>query len=85
MAVSTPMLGLGLMLTGLGAALLLMSFRRGEKDNGDGIRTTGVIFIGPIPIILSGKGRWVTLGVVAVITFVVLLAVANAQPELIGW
>ncbi len=85
MAVSTPMLGLGLILTGLGAALLLISFRREEEDNGDGIRTSGVIFIGPIPIILSGKGQWVTVGVVAVITFVVLLAVAKAQPELIGW
>ena len=82
---SIPLLGLGLAMTGLGALLLLLSFRssgeRGEADH----RVAGVVFIGPIPIVFGGRGRWAAIGAAFVLVIVLLIALATFQPELIGW
>ena len=85
MTVSIPLLGLGLAMTGLGALLLLLSFRstgeRGEAEH----RTAGVVFIGPIPIVFGGRGRWAAIGATFVLVIVLLIALATFQPDLIGW
>jgi uncharacterized protein (TIGR00304 family) len=82
---SIPLLGLGLAMTGLGALLLLLSFRstgeRGEAEH----RTAGVVFIGPIPIVFGGRGRWAAIGATFVLVIVLLIALATFQPDLIGW
>lgn len=72
-------------MTGLGALLLLLSFRstgeRGEAEH----RAAGVVFIGPIPIVFGGRGRWAMIGATFVLFVVFLIALATFQPDLIGW
>ena len=84
MDVSAPMLIFGLVLTAVGTVMLLLSFRptgRGEKLEHRG---AGVIFIGPIPIVFGGRGRWAVIGV-AVAAIALLLVVASMNPDIIGW
>ena len=84
MDVSAPMLILGLALTAVGTVMLLLSFRpteRGEELEHGG---AGVIFIGPIPIVFGGRGRWTLIGV-AVAAIALLLVVASMNPDIIGW
>ena len=54
---SAPLFGLGVALTALGAALVFISF----KFDGEG-RSAAILFIGPVPLVLSGKNRWVLVG-----------------------
>ncbi len=85
MSISTPLFGLGFAMTVIGALLLFVSFRsREDGDRGVEFRSAGIIFIGPIPIVLGGRGKWMLMGiaVVAVITFLVVLSMA--QPGSLG-
>jgi len=85
MTVSVPMLLLGFSLTAVGTVLLLFSFRRSGGRDGFEHRGAGVIFIGPIPIILGGKGRSAVLGIVVVAVITLMLMVASMFPDIIGW
>lgn len=82
---STPLLGLGLAMTGLGAILILLSFRysmeRGEAEH----RAAGLVFIGPIPIVFGGKSNWAAIVAAFVFVIVFLIIMATIQPNLIGW
>lgn len=84
MDVSAPMLILGLALTAVGAVMLLLSFRPTERGEELEHRGAGVIFIGPIPIVFGGRGRWTLIGV-AVAAIALLLVVASMNPDIIGW
>ena len=84
MDVSAPMLILGLALTAVGTVMLLLSFRPTERGEKLEHRGAGVIFIGPIPIVFGGRGRWTLIGV-AVAAVVLLLVVASMNPDIIGW
>ncbi len=79
-----PLLGLGLAMTGLGALLLLLSFRSSEWGEVDR-KAAGVVFIGPIPIVFGGRGRWAVIGVALVFVVVLLIVLVTFQPDLIGW
>ena len=84
MDVSAPMLILGLALTAVGTTMLLLSFRPTERGEELEHRGAGVIFIGPIPIVFGGRGRWTLIGV-AVAAIALLLVVASMNPDIIGW
>lgn len=64
---------------------MLLSFRssgeRGEAEH----RAAGVVFVGPIPIVFGGRGRWAVIGAAFVLVVVLLIALATFQPDLIGW
>ena len=83
MIVSGGLLALGLIMTIAGAVMVYLSLRaRPSEVQSKGM---GVIFIGPIPLVIGGSRKWVlaALGVAAVI-MVVMIARA-AEPNLIGW
>jgi len=83
MDVSSGLLALGLIITFAGVIMVYLSLRaRPSEVQSKGM---GVIFIGPIPLVIGGSRKWVlaALGVAAVI-MVVMIAKA-AEPNLIGW
>ena len=55
MSVSQQALGLGLTMSGLGTILLLLSFRSKLEEAETNFKASGVIFFGPIPIVLGGE------------------------------
>jgi uncharacterized protein (TIGR00304 family) len=85
LSVSTPLLGLGLAMTGLGVLMLLLSFRSTEERGEVEHSATGVVFIGPIPIVFGGKGKWTMIGIAVSLVVILLIALAVFQPDLIGW
>ncbi len=85
MTVSVPMLLFGFTLTAVGTVLLLLSFRLSGGRDGFEHSGAGVIFIGPVPIILGGKGRLAILGVVVFAVIALMLMVASIFPDIIGW
>ena len=84
MSVSTSLLGLGLAMTFVGAILVLLSFRPRDEMGSVETRTAGVIFIGPIPIVFGGKGKWTLIGIAAAIILALLIAAMAAQPGTVG-
>ena len=85
MGISAPLFGLGFAMTVIGALLLLVSFRSGEDDErGFEYRSTGIIFIGPIPIVLGGRGKWVFIGIAAAVVIAFLVVLTMAQPSPLG-
>lgn len=85
MTVSIPVLLLGFSLTAVGTVMFLLSFRQSDGRDGSEHRGAGVIFIGPIPIIIGGKGRLAVLGVVVISLIALMLMVASIFPNIIGW
>ena len=85
MGVSTPLLVLGLALTAVGTVMVLLSFRPRDREGDVEHRGVGVIFIGPIPIVFGGKGRWIYIGIAVAAVIALLLVAASMRPDLIGW
>ncbi len=85
MGISAPLFGLGFAMTVIGALLLFVSFRSREDDErGVEYRSAGIIFIGPIPIVLGGRGKWMLIGIAAAVVIVFLVVLAMAQPGSFG-
>jgi uncharacterized membrane protein len=84
MNVSTPLLGLGFALTGVGVLMILQSLRSGEAQRKFNRNSFGELFLGPIPILLGGRGRWILVGTATFILILFLLVLASAQPTMIG-
>jgi uncharacterized membrane protein len=81
MEVSSVLLFAGVALTLLGVYLVYLSLRAGPGElNAEAV---GVIFIGPIPIIVGGGRKWI-IAALAVIA-VIMLYMASRQTDLIGW
>lgn len=59
MGVSTPLFGLGVALTAFGALLVILSFK---IDGNIEDSSTAILFIGPIPLVLSSRNRWLLVG-----------------------
>ena len=70
----------------VGAGVLLVWFSYRPREDGRRVegRATGVLFIGPVPIVVGGEGGWRLAGVVALIVFVFVVAVAVSQPGVVG-
>jgi len=83
MDVSGGLLALGLIMTVAGVIMVYLSLRARPSEVQS--RGVGVIFIGPVPIMIGGSSKWVlaALGVAAVIMVVMIARVA--EPNLIGW
>ena len=85
MAVSVPLFVFGLSLTAIGVFMVLLSLRPRDGRKGVEHRGAAIIFLGPIPIVFAGKGRWALMGVTVAAVIALLLVVASMYPELIGW
>jgi uncharacterized membrane protein len=85
MNVSTSLLGLGFALTGVGVLMILQSLKSGEEQRKLNGNSFGVLFLGPIPILLGGRGRWILVGMAIFILVLFLLTLASSQPTMIGW
>jgi uncharacterized membrane protein len=83
MDITGGFLALGLTLVLIGVAMVYFSLR--AKPSELQSKGVGVIFIGPIPLVIGGSGKWViaALGVAAVIMMIMI--VRAADPNLIGW
>lgn len=83
MDVSSGFLALGLSLTIVGVVMVYISLRAGSLEAQS--KGLGVIFIGPIPLIVGGSGKWVltALGVAALVMMVLMIRVF--EPNMIGW
>ncbi len=83
MGYSYGFLGLGLAMALVGAAMVYVSLRArpGEVRS----RGVGVIFFGPIPIVISGGGRWVIIVMILSVLVVMMMAAGSMQTNLIGW
>jgi len=74
LTVSAPLFGLGVALTALGAVMVLLSFKiDGDIEEG----STAILFIGPIPLVLSGRNRWLLVSVAVVSCLLVSLLVSG--------
>ena len=83
MSISPQALGLGLTMSGLGTILLLLSLRSKLEKEVTGFKASGVIFIGPIPIVLGGKSIWTIIGMAIVFVALIFVAAVMAQPEVL--
>jgi uncharacterized membrane protein len=83
MAVSGSYLFLGVFMTLIGIFMVYLSLRAKPEE----VRTSGfgIFFLGPIPLIIGGKRKWIVtaLGITSIIMF--FLVAKNIRPDLIGW
>ena len=84
MSVSPQALGLGLTMSGLGTILLLLSLRSKLEKAETVFKASGVIFLGPIPIVLGGKSIWTIIGLAITAVALIFVAAVLAQPEILG-
>lgn len=79
---SALFLAIGILTTALGFLMVLLSLRASSEELEH--RSTGIIFVGPIPIILGGKRTWITVAMVTAF-IIVFIFLAVYQPQLVGW
>jgi uncharacterized membrane protein len=83
MSVSPQALGLGLTMSGLGTILLLLSLRSKLEKAETVFKASGVIFLGPTPIVLGGKSIWTIIGLAIGVVALIFVAAVMAQPDII--
>lgn len=83
MAVSGSYLFLGVFMTLTGILMVYLSLR--AKPEEVRARGFGIFFLGPIPLIIGGRRKWIVtaLGIASIIMF--FLVAKNIRPDLIGW
>jgi uncharacterized protein (TIGR00304 family) len=82
MDLSTILFTTGFVISGIGFGLVLLSLKASSDELKR--KATGIIFVGPIPLIFGGDRRFVTLLLVtAILIFIFIISVY--QPNLIGW
>ncbi|MFP3951351.1 MAG: TIGR00304 family membrane protein [Candidatus Bathyarchaeia archaeon] len=79
---SSLFLAIGILTTTLGFLMVLLSLRASPDELEH--QSTGIIFIGPIPIILGGKRMWITVAMIMA-SIIVFIFLALYQPNLVGW
>ncbi len=74
---------MGLAMTFIGAYIVFLSLK--ARPNEVETRGMGVIFIGPIPIVIGGNRKWivVALGITAII--IIFMLTKTMSSDLIGW
>ncbi|MCW3991268.1 MAG: DUF131 domain-containing protein [Candidatus Bathyarchaeota archaeon] len=85
MVVYAPMFVLGLAMAAIGTVMLFLSFRPRERRGRMGHEGVRVVFIGPIPIVFGGRGRWALVGVAVAAVIALLFLGASVRPDLIRW
>jgi uncharacterized membrane protein len=83
MDASGGLLALGLILTAAGVIMVYLSLRAGPSEAES--RGVGVIFIGPIPLVIGGSGKWVLAALCAAAVIIAVMIAGAAEPNLIGW
>ena len=83
MSISPLALGFGLTMSGLGTILLLLSFRSKLEKAETDFKASGVIFLGPIPIVLGGKSIWTIIGLAITVVALIFVAAVVSQPEIL--
>jgi uncharacterized membrane protein len=83
MDVSGGLLALGLTITIIGVLMVYLSLRADPSETQS--RGIGVVFIGPIPLVLGGSGRLVLIALGIGATILLLIMIGSAEPNLIGW
>lgn len=85
MGISAPLFGLGFAMTVIGALLLLVNFRSRKDDDREAeFRSAGIIFIGPVPIVLGGRGKWMLLAIAAAVVIAFLVVLTMSRPGSVG-
>jgi uncharacterized membrane protein len=74
-------LGLAIILVGVVMVYLSLKAEFSEAKS----RGIGLIFIGPIPLVFGGSGRWVLAAIVIGAAIMVLILIGSAEPNMIGW
>jgi uncharacterized membrane protein len=85
MIVSTPLLGLGIALTGVGFLMILQSLKLGEEHRKLNRNSYGVLSLGHIPLLFGSRGRWILVGIAIFILILFFITMASSQPTMIGW
>jgi uncharacterized membrane protein len=83
MDASSGFLAVGAVMVVAGAIMVYMSLRAGPSETKSG--EAAVIFIGPIPIVVGGSGKWVVAALGAAAVILLVMVIRSTQPELIGW
>ena len=71
-------------MSGLGTILLLLSFRSKLEKAQTNFKASGVIYLGPIPIVLGGKSIWTIIGLALSVVALIFVAAVVAQPDILG-
>lgn len=83
MEVSSGLLFAGLALTLLGVYLVYLSLRAGPGEVD--AAAVGVVFIGPIPLIVGGGRKWIIAALVVTAMIMLYMVSKQIKPDLIGW
>lgn len=83
MELSSSLLVVGLAITVIGVVMVYVSLRAGPGEARSG--GAAVLFVGPVPIVLSGGRRWVLVAFAATAIIILVMVVRSAQPGLVGW
>jgi hypothetical protein len=84
MYVSTPFLGLGLTLTGLGMIMVVYSFMQGGGPKSEP-RARDATYIGPILVGIRGKNKWVVIGFIMIAILSLLILFSRVLSLIAGW
>jgi len=80
---SSGFLAVGLAMTVIGIVMVYMSLRAGPSEAQSG--GAAVLFIGPIPIIMSGGRKWVLVAFAAAAIIILVMIAQSAGLSLVGW
>lgn len=83
MDLSYGFVGLGLMMVLIGVILVYMSLKSGSGEVKKG--GVGVIFIGPISIVMSSDIRWFLILLVISTAIIMLMVSGLMGSNLVGW
>ena len=83
MELSSGFLAVGLAMTVIGIVMVYMSLRAGPSEAQSG--GAAVLFIGPIPVVMSGGRKWVLVAFAAAAVIILVMMVQSAGPSLLGW
>ena len=83
MSVSGGFLLLGLAMTFVGAYMVYLSLRARPDEVKS--KSMGIIFIGPIPIILGGSRKWVVAALGMTALLIIFMWTRSLNPSLVGW
>ena len=74
---------IGLLMTLIGVLMVYISLQPNRKE----IETKGmgIIFIGPIPIIIKGGRKWIVTALCIAGLILIFMYSVSQNPDLIGW
>ena len=83
MEITSGFLVIGLLMTLAGAILIYQSLKASPSEART--KVDGVVFIGPIPIIVSGSRKWIVAALGAAGVILLWLAVRSVETGIMEW